>query len=104
MPTEAGPGAEQGPGMRSGGDRRAGGGGDERHRGEDADGAAGTLPAEPFGWGTRGRQSALFFASGGPRPRHHLAHLQARRCPLGREVGAPRGGPRAGRPGSGGQP
>lgn len=50
VPTVAGEAAGQGLGMRPGGERSAGGGGgDERHCGEDADGAAGTLLAEPVG-------------------------------------------------------
>ena len=85
MPTEAGPAAGQGPGMRPGGDRIAGGG-DERHSGENTDGAAGTLPAEPVGWRAYGRQGVLLLPAGRPGPRHHRAHLQARRCPSGREV------------------
>lgn len=81
MSTEARRAARQGPGMKPGGDRIAGGGGgggDERHSGEDADGAAGTLFAEPVGWRAGGRQGVFLFAAGRPRPRHHRANFQAR--------------------------
>lgn len=75
--------------MKPGGDRIAGGGGgggDERHSGEDADGAAGTLFAEPVGWRAGGRQGVFLFAAGRPRPRHHRADFQARKCSPDLEV------------------
>ena len=103
MPTEAGPAAGQGPGMRPGGDRIAGGG-DERHSGENTDGAAGTIPTEPVGWRAYGRQGVLLLPAGRPGPRHHRAHLQARRCPPGREVRGAEGGPLSGRLWSRGEP
>lgn len=99
--TEAGPEPGQGPGMKPGGDRIAGGGGgggDERHSGKDADGAAGTLLAEPVGWRVSGSQGVLLFAAGQPCPRHHRAHFQARTYSAGREVRGPGGGPGIGRP------
>lgn len=71
--------------MKPGGHRRAVGGGDERHSGEDADGVAGTLPAEPAGGRAHGRQGVLVVEAGRPHPRHHRTHLQARRCSAGRE-------------------
>lgn len=94
VPTEAGRAAGQEPGMKPGGGWSAGGGGgDERHSGEDADGAAGTLPAEPGGWWACGRHGVLLFAAGRPRPRYHRAHLEARRCRPGREIGDARRSP-----------
>lgn len=96
--TEAGPEAGQGPGMKPGGNQIAAGGGDERHSGEDADGAAGTLLAEPVGWRASGSQGVLLLAAGQPRPRHHRANLQARTYLPGREVGGAGGGPGTGRP------
>lgn len=104
VPTEAGRAAGPEPGMKQGGDWGAGGGGDERHSGEDADGAAGTLPAEPGGWWACGRHGVLLFAAGRPRPRYHRAHLEARRCRPGLEVGDARRRPRSGRPWSRGEP
>lgn len=89
--------ARQQPGMKPGGGRSVGaGGGDERYSGEDADGVARTLPAEPRGWRAHGRQGVLLLAPGRPHPRHHSAHVQARKSlPAGREVGeAPGGTPR----------
>lgn len=95
MSTEAGPVAGQGLGMKPGGDQIAGGGGggNERHSGEDADGPAGTLFAEPVGWRARGRQDVFLLAAGRPCPRNHRANLQARTCSPGREVRGPGGRP-----------